>query len=107
MDNRFGERLKTIRKTRGLTQARLAGSAHINLSAIAQYETGKRLPDVRSLAKLTKELAVSADWLLGLSGTTDVTGRDERNTRLSLLEKRDIALVDGLIELCIARKELR
>lgn len=61
----FAENLGFARRARGYTQAYMAERLGIARSTYAGYETGKRSPDVETFAKISKELFVSADELLG------------------------------------------
>lgn len=61
----FAENLGFARRARGYSQAFMAEKLGIARSTYAGYETGKRSPNVEMLAKLSEELFVSADELLG------------------------------------------
>ena len=55
----FGENLKRIRKTKGLTQAQLAEKSGVSYGAIVNYENGRR-KEIQSatIAKLANALNV-------------------------------------------------
>ena len=61
----FGARIKSARKSLGLTQADLAKKIGVTKQAITTYETGIREPSFRNLIKLSRVLNVTTDWLLG------------------------------------------
>lgn len=61
------ERLKLLRKAKGVTQKEVAFAIGITLSAYSNYEQGLREPSNQILIKLCKYFDVSADYLLGLS----------------------------------------
>ena len=61
----FGARIKSARKSLGLTQADLAKKIGVTKQAITTYETGIREPSFRNLIKLSRALNVTTDWLLG------------------------------------------
>lgn len=61
----MGERLRSLRKSKGYTQEDLAELAGIGRPNLAKYETGKSLPSVDILIKLADALDVSTDYLLG------------------------------------------
>jgi ribosome-binding protein aMBF1 (putative translation factor) len=56
-------RLGAIRRWRGLSQAALAEKAGVPEKQLADFEAGKSMVDVESLARLTAALDVSRDWL--------------------------------------------
>jgi transcriptional regulator with XRE-family HTH domain len=63
----FGNRVKKIRKQKGVSQSTLANALGISTNAISQYETDKRFPDKKTLVEICNFLDVSSDYLLGLS----------------------------------------
>lgn len=60
----FHQRLRLIRKVRGMTQSDLAKASGINASHIAHFESGRRLPAFDSLRSLVLALHCTADYLL-------------------------------------------
>lgn len=60
----FGENLKTLRESKGMSQAELAESLGITQSIIAQYEAGAKFPNVNLAAKIAKTLGVTVDTML-------------------------------------------
>lgn len=52
------------RKDQNMTQRELAKAVGITASAITQYETGARKPDIVTLKKLAAALHCTADQLL-------------------------------------------
>ena len=61
------ERLTKIRQARKLTQKQLAKKLNVDQTTISAYEKGRGLPNSDMLIKLSKELHISADYLIGLS----------------------------------------
>ncbi|MEZ3434536.1 MAG: helix-turn-helix domain-containing protein [Lachnospiraceae bacterium] len=61
----FAENLSFARRARGYSQAYMADCLGIARSTYAGYETGKRSPDIKMFAEISKTLFVSADELLG------------------------------------------
>ena len=60
---------KRIRKARELgkiTQTRLQEESGLNPSILSHVERGTRLPSIETFVKISTELGVSPDWLLGL-----------------------------------------
>lgn len=64
-DLTFGDKLKAVRKARGLTRKALADRAGIGVSSIVFYENQGVLPNVSTLELICKALSVSAFDLLG------------------------------------------
>lgn len=62
-----GDRLKKMRKERGLTQTDLAKEIGISLTSVKQYELGNRVPDKFNLTKIANYFNVLEDWIIGES----------------------------------------
>jgi len=58
-------RIREIRKERGLTMKELGVVVGLAESTISQYETGKRQPDNETLLRLAEYFGVTVDYLLG------------------------------------------
>ena len=58
-------RLKEIRKTKGISQLKLALDLNTNQNTISRYETGEREPGIDELIKLADYFNVSVDYLIG------------------------------------------
>lgn len=67
----MNNRIRQLRKTKGLSQLQLAQTMGISGSAIGMYEQGRREPDTDTLLNLAKIFNVTVDYLIGAS---DVTG---------------------------------
>ena len=63
----FSERLKRLRKSRGLKQYQMADSLNIHRSTYTKYETARSYPPLELFRDLCISLNVSSDWLLGLT----------------------------------------
>ena len=59
----FGERIKAIRKSLGLTQQEFANRLKIQRSTIAQYETGRNEPLSATVSLICREYNVDEVWL--------------------------------------------
>lgn len=62
----FQERLKELRKEKGLLQKDLAQKLKTTNSSISDWEKGRSQPDLQTLANLARFFEVSVDYLLGL-----------------------------------------
>lgn len=60
----FGEKLRSARKSAGLTQEQLAERLIVSRQAITKWESDKGLPDIENLKQLSSFLGVSIDYLL-------------------------------------------
>lgn len=60
----FGDRIKKLRKEKGLTQEQLADEAQIERSYMGTIERGERNPTLLKVYKIAKALKVSAGQLL-------------------------------------------
>ena len=69
MADSIGERLKHLRKSRGLTLRQLAGLAHVPQSTLSSVETGARAGGKLSLEtgkRLARALGISLDVIAGV-----------------------------------------
>lgn len=60
----FGEKLKELRKSRGMSQEDLSEMLDVSRQSISKYENGTAQPDFEKLALITKLFDVSYDYLL-------------------------------------------
>lgn len=58
------EKLKQLRKEKGLTQKELQGLCGIRSRVISDFENGYRNPGIGSLKKLAEALDVAVDYFL-------------------------------------------
>lgn len=66
MTDTIASRLRYAREKRGLKRTVLSELAGLGRNAVAEYETGQRLPGAETVVKLAKVLGVSCDYLLGV-----------------------------------------
>ena len=57
-------RLKEIRKSKGISQLKLAMDLNTNQNTISRYETGEREPGIRELIQIADYFNISIDYLL-------------------------------------------
>lgn len=65
--NKFAERLKEIRKERGLSRNKLSNELKIPEPTISRWENGKHIPSIDYIILLCKYFDVTSDYLIGLS----------------------------------------
>ena len=65
----FADKLKELRKKKGVTQAQLADSIYVSRSLIAKFETGASYPNKETLEKIALYFSVSVSELVGENET--------------------------------------
>ncbi len=83
----FGEKLRELRTSFGMTQAELASRLRVTKSIVSYYELHERTPSPDVLIKLADIFHVSTDYLLGIEQrkVVDVSGLSEADIRLVLM----------------------
>ena len=76
MKSRFSEYLSRFRALRGYTQSELAKVLGISRSTYANYESGKRSPDLETLEHISDALDCSMDALFGRAADRNVLYTD-------------------------------
>ena len=61
----FAERIRELRKDRGLTMEKLAKAIGLTHPTISDWESGKISPSVESIFLLAKFFNISAGYLIG------------------------------------------
>ena len=70
------DRIKQLRKQKGLTQKEMAEAVGVGVSTVAMWESGKRTPSVKLLNDLSDLFDKSIDYILG-------TSDDDRSPKLN------------------------
>lgn len=78
--NKIGNFIATERRSKKLTQAKLAEKVFVSEKTISKWENGKGIPDTNSLPKLCEILDVSLNELL--SGERNVVDKQQNNNLL-------------------------
>ncbi len=65
-------KLKELRKSKGISQLRLAMDLNTNQNTISRYETGEREPGICELIKIADYFDVSIDYLLGRTNNPNI-----------------------------------
>ena len=89
----FNEKLKALRKQKGLTQEELAEILFVSRTAVSKWESGRGVPNIESLKSISKYFSISIDELL--SGEELLTIADEDCKQR---EKHICDLVFGLLD---------
>ena len=69
----LGERLKSARKSAGLTQEQLSEKLLVSRQAVTKWEADRGMPDIENLKQLSKLLNISIDYLLGSGEAIDLS----------------------------------
>lgn len=69
LDNTIGDNIRRFRKEAKLTQEKLAKRLCMTRQTLSNYETGKRIPDVYTLAGMADIFETSLDILAGRDKT--------------------------------------
>lgn len=78
----FGERLKSLREKKELSQQELGNRFNLSQSTIAYYEMDRKEPTQRTLQRLADYFEVSTDYLMG---RTDI-----KNPLIDTLKDKDV-----------------
>lgn len=92
----MGEKLKSLRIEKNLTQKQVADRIGLAISAVSSYESGTRYPSYDVLIKLARIFHVSTDYLLGITNT--------RNIDVTGLRDNEIELVSQLVDMLRNKK---
>ena len=61
---RFGEKVRTLRKTHKLTLAELGKMLDVHFTYVSQLEKGKTLPNAKMILKIADVFGISLDLLM-------------------------------------------
>ena len=108
----FPERLKALRKKKGLSQTQLAAEAQVHVAQISRYERGTSNPAGEVITRLARALQTSADYLV--SGTSDEAalnaGLDKeliaRFKKVQALSREEKQVVLSLLDAFIAKQQI-
>jgi transcriptional regulator with XRE-family HTH domain len=92
----FGERLRQLRKNRGLEVKDLSDKLALAPTTIYGYESGSRGPDVEIIKAISIFFDVTTDYLLGRSDHPRLTEELDKNYNKKTLEL--INMVESLPE---------
>ncbi len=60
----FSEKLQIIRKSKGMTQEKLAENLNVSRQAVAKWESGQAYPDIHNLIQISNLFHVTVDYLV-------------------------------------------
>lgn len=71
MSANIGNKIKTLRKSKKLTQFELAEKLGLNRASISNYEVGRRTPHLSELKRIAEFFGVGLDYF-GIASTDEV-----------------------------------
>ena len=95
----FSERLKRLRKARGMTQQELADQLGVSNKSVSRWESGGGYPDVALLEPLARALGVTVDELLSNTPAVPRLGAADWQNLLSFA----FAIGGGILEAILGR----
>ncbi|RQW65988.1 XRE family transcriptional regulator [Listeria sp. SHR_NRA_18] len=86
----FKDRLKDLRKKKGITQAQLGEKVNVTNVSISGYENGNRFPDTETLEELASYFEVSTDYLLGRTDTPNIEEKKKYNSIDDIVKDKEL-----------------
>lgn len=86
----MGEKLKSLRLEKKMTQRQVADIIGLAISAVSSYESGSRYPSYDVLVQLARIFHVTTDYLLGMT--------DKRHIDVTGLNDSEIELISQLVD---------
>lgn len=107
----FGERLRMLRRRKGMSLRELAAKADVSTSYLSDLERGARgAPTAPVLERLADGLGISVDALLGREKYTRTPLLDEADIafahKLREISEEDRLIIERILENAIARQQL-
>jgi transcriptional regulator with XRE-family HTH domain len=87
----MGERLRTLRSEKRLTQTEVSRRVGVTKSMISSYELEQRQPSYDVLIKLAAFFCTTTDYLLGVER--------ERMVNVKGLNEKEVDVLTGLVEI--------
>ena len=75
-ERRFCDILADLRRRKGVSQRRAAADLHISQALLSHYENGAREPGLPFVCRACDYYGVTADYLLGRSGSPEASALD-------------------------------
>ena len=87
----MGNKLRSLRIEKKLTQKQVADRVGVAISAVSSYESGTRYPSYDVLVRFAHIFHVSTDYLLGIT--------DKKNIDVTGLDDNEIEVISQLVEM--------
>jgi transcriptional regulator with XRE-family HTH domain len=109
----LGEKIKQLRREKGLSQAVLEQRSGVNSKLLSKYENGRIIPTADTLRKIAEGLEISADYLLfdnvpknGLSPLKDLE-LFEMFKEVEGMDQENKGMIKNLINAVIVRNKVQ
>lgn len=96
--DRFAQRLKTLRRERGITQQQLADGVGISKGGLSYYENSGRTPDISILERFADYFGVTTDYLLGRTNAQTQKAKLQAVCNYTGLSDKSVELLSDLKE---------
>jgi transcriptional regulator with XRE-family HTH domain len=109
----LGEKIKSLRKVKDISQEKLAEILGVHITNIGRYETNKQLPSAENIRKLAEYFEVTADYLLFDNPTSITTTKIKDKELMSLFEKieempnEEVAAIKMLLDAMVSKYQIK
>lgn len=101
---KLGERIRYLRKMRGMTQEELAERADVSVTFIGLTERGKNIPSVLTCFRIARALGVSLSELFRFDEGGEKRVLDEIYIKIKSLDDEDVMVVKEITDVLLKRK---
>jgi len=99
----FGEKVRSLRNERGLTQEKLADFLGVSFQAVSKWERGDTVPDVYMLPSIASFFDVTIDYLLSYDANREKTISEYEEKYYHLWKERNSEALVHLMKEAITR----
>ena len=92
----FGEKLKSLRRKAGYTQAEAARRLEISASTVGMYEQGRREPDLESMQKICKLYGINLNYFSEGDSSAPQEIEDMIESMREQMKQSDGIMFDGV-----------
>ena len=82
----FNEKLRELRKSRGLSQEELAQALYVSRTAVSKWESGRGYPSIDSLREISDYFSVTIDDLLSADKLITIAKKENQSNIRSLCD---------------------
>lgn len=90
-----GDRLRELRKNKGMSQEELANLVGVSKSSISCYEKGTRTPSLETILDFMHLFAVTSNYLIGCDNLIEITDEDN-SVSYTTLSNEEIIFLEEL-----------